>query len=562
MIAVLLALLTALLPQVELVRVTHPLELIVPKAAVSSWDSFDSLAPAPANARVSLLVGGAPPTRGRVDVFLRLEDQWRLSNTYGYITGTPLTLEQSQRRRAVLLRFEQGAFYYWGELQSGHDSARLERFKNVTFDAAQRTGQVVIYSPDRDIPRVVSAHSGVVRAVQFIDLIFCRVGGSGETCTLLPANATTIVFPPIGFPTRVLRVPPEFEAQFAAKAASRFAIQPKAATVTTQRVPRWIALQLPNSDHQWSDIVVDITGEFAATRVEGASLPDPPGVFEVHPDIQHGVSVRAHPGEIGRQVEDTSAVLMVFPAGASQVSQEVPLMTASIDRTGQFSLPQLGEGEYQFKLLSTSATAEPKVASVTPGATLDLLFNTGPAVTGRVSLTSGGISADPVMIEIVPAIPISEALHDRALADKMRMTKADQDGRFRVVLGGPGKYHLRARWGSASAEREFELSKDAGDVDVGDIALQSGSSLHGVLSPCIGGEIAVIPVPDLSRSFTTAVGEIRHARVQPDGHFVVSGLTRGQWSVTARCASGWIELAPSIIQVPESGDVVATFAVK
>jgi hypothetical protein len=497
-----------------------------------------------------------------MDVFLRLEDEWRLSNSYGHVAGTPLTLEQSELRRAVLLRFEQGDFYYWGELPSGHDSARLDRFKNVTFDPAQRSGQVVIYSPELDTPRVVSAHSGVVRTVHFIDLIFCRVGGSAETCTLLPGNATTIVFPPVGFPTRVLRVPPEFEPQFAAKAAGRFAIHPKAVAVMAQRVPRWIALQLPKSDHQWSDIVVDITGEFAATRVEGASLPDPPGFFEVHPSIQHGVTVRAHPGEIGRQIEDTSAVLMVFPAGASEVSQEVPLMTASPGRSGQFSLPELGEGEYQFKLLSTSVTADRKAASVAPGTTLDLVFNTGPAVTGRVSLTSGGASTDPVMIEIVPAIPVAEALHDRALADKMRMTKADQDGRFRVVLAGPGKYHLRARWGSASAEREFELGKDGGDVDVGDIPLQSGSSLHGVLNPCVGGEIAVIPVPDLSRSFTTAVGEIRHAPVQPGGRFVVSGLTRGQWSVTARCASGWIELAPSVISVPESGDVVATFAVK
>jgi hypothetical protein len=406
---------------------------------------------------------------------------------------------------------------------------------------------------------MVAGSAGIVRTVEFADLTFCRVGGSAGTCTLLPANATTIVFPTIALPTRVLHVPPEFEPRFVAKAAGRFAIQPKAVNMTVQRVPRWVALWLPNSDHQWSDIVVDITGEFAATRVEGASLPDPPGFFEVHPAIQHGVTVRAHSGEIGRQIEDTSAVLMVFPAGASEVSQEVPLMTASPDRSGRFSLPQLGEGEYQFKLLSTSATAEPKVASVMPGTTLDLVFNTGPAVTGRISLSSGGTSADPVMIEIAPAMPIAEALHDRALGDKMRMTRADQDGRFRVVLGGPGKYHLRARWGSASAEREFELGKDAGDVDVGDIPLQSGSSLHGVLSQCMGGEIAVIPVPDLSRSFTTAVGEIRHARVQPDGRFVVSGLTRGQWSVTARCADAWIDLVPSLISVPESGDVVATF---
>ena len=144
--------------------------------------------------------------------------------------------------------------------------------------------------------------------------------------------------------------------------------------------------------------------------------------------------------------------------------------------------------------------------------------------------------------------------------DKIRVTSADETGNFSSTLSIPGKYRLRARWGTATGERDFEIDELMSDVQLGDIVLSRGSTLRGFLSNCSGGETIFIPRPDdLAKRLTSGIGEVRRATIASDGRFTVEGLPAGRRSVLAKCNGTWVSVSPDSVSIPEAGEIVVQF---
>jgi hypothetical protein len=532
-------------------------------AAGSSFPtaSFSGLSPLPAGGDTALVLLKRPYGHGRLDFFEGISPNWRPSQAYSFPDGDEVSFEPTEHRRAVLVRFEHSSLFYWVELPPRPVArVKLVPLKTVSV-AGVGDGEVLsIYRDDGTVPEQARVAGALVAMFPAVDALVCA-SQDRANCVALTAGATLLSFSAeeSSLP-RVLMLNGGGDTEIVVKTTDRLGINPKVLPAKIVTVGAWVAVSPIEMHWTWPDVVVDVSGQNAAvTRVEGSSLVKVPGFSEVSLNPERGLVVRPYVGDDRHPLLDSSSLLLAFPVNVSAISGRIPIGSARLDSAGMFQLPMLAAGDYVFKLVSTEATGEMKTESATHGVPLDVVFNAGLTVSGRVQLTSGGSPSDRVNVEVDPDVTAAAALGDPALMEKIRMTKADEDGRFRIVLGKPGKYHLRARWGAAVAERRFELTEEVSPLDLGELQLQAGAALHGLLPGCTNGEVAVIPVPDPFRPFSSAVGEVRHSSLQPDGHFLVEGLQAGQWSVTARCGGTWAELVPAVITVPPSGDVVSTF---
>lgn len=186
-----------------------------------------------------------------------------------------------------------------------------------------------------------------------------------------------------------------------------------------------------------------------------------------------------------------------------------------------------------------------------------MVFPSGPTVHGHIIRTSGSATS-AASVEVGPIESAKDAAQSD-LVDRTRFANADESGAFHIVISRPGKYRLHATWGSAAADRDFDI--DDKDVDLGDVPLAGAASLRGSIANCRDGDAAVIAVPDLSKAPGPGFGNVQRGAIDTSGRFIVDGLTPGRWSVVIRCAGVITPASPEVVVVPRSGDVVIDFVI-
>lgn len=552
---ILAAALAAALSSAELVRIADPLALAMPREKAATWTSFADLSHPPAGGVVRIVAGR---TAGRVDVFSRNGTEWLLSETFQY-EPAGVALAASESRRAVLIRLERSEYYFWGEIPPHASSATIKPFKNLTFTSAKEASDFVLFVSTESLPRRLSG-TRAFHLVPRAPALLCQSGPPAALCVAVPPDNCTASLPNGASPAVVVHAPAQTRENFVAKAPGYLPIHPKIVGSTLARAGAWAAIALEDPRYSWRDVVLDWSGDtYATERIEGRVVAELPGFTEIPARLERGVTIRASVGTSDHPLADSSALLLAFPATSSATSSRIPIASAGVSEDGIILMPELGDGDYRLKLLSNDATGEPQPVSVFAGQVTDVTFPSGPAINGRVALTTGGAPSDPVIIEVTPAVSVADALNDRGLTDKIRVAAADPNGHFRIVLGFPGKYCIRARWGAAAGRLDIELPGDSSEIDVGEIPLHVGSTLHGSLPGCPDGDIRVIPVPDL-KTFTTAMGEVRRTRIDSHGRFTVEGLTPGNWSVVATCGFETIDIVPPVVAIADNGDTVVAFS--
>lgn len=560
MIVLALALAFALAGEPELTRVDAPVEFLAPAPIAAKWRSFDQLpAAGPTEAIQVRAAGVLPGSKGRVDVLRRGGGTWLWTETHAW---TPeLTLPRRDVDRAVLLRFPGDPLYYWGEIPAGTAaSLELHAFRNLSILGSEPGDAGVLFHDREDVVRTIAQDAQIIRFVPAGRAIFCGLGAMDSRCALVEEAGTEVELSSIAAgDVRVFRFEPQGGAEVKVLAPGTVAIRPKEAAATVIDSGAWMAVTLP-APHRWEDVVVDRNGDdLALQRIEGSTLPALPAFAEPFSVRERGLVVRPWVGENKQPLTDTAAMLVVFPQSEKGISSRVPLATAAPDKDGLFVLPSLASGTYVFKLLSSASAAGSMKATATSGTPLDIVFPGGPSVTGRIVRSAGGNPADPVHVEVSQLMTLAQASQGDAI-DRVRFTNADENGAFNIIVSVPGRYRLHAQWGSASAERDFEIGSKTREVQLGDIPLVLGATLRGSVNGCVRGEAVLIPVPDVSKPLTLAGPMLRRVAIDDTGHFLAEGLDAGSWSVLFKCDGISTGAIPEMFTMPERGDVIVEFS--
>lgn len=560
MIALLLFVIAMSSPTTGRLRIEHPFRVEAPPQVVSRWESFEELQPGPVGAPVRILAPvEVQKNPGRVDVLRRQGKSWIWSSAYVYVPT--LSLSSTDFDRGVLLRFESSPFFLWGEIPAYSTQAvTLTALKRLTIRGADPAARLVLYSSAEAKPRTAAAFENAFEFVPVAPALVCAVSTTASQCVEAAERDTEIVLAArSGDMVRVLRVRAQAEDRLDVLTPGQTAVRPKRVATTLGHASPWVSIAIEDARISWDRVVIDRSGaEFAQERLEGSSLLPPPEFSEINSNEDHGVLVHPWVGSRIHPLSDPSALLLVFPNPDSAVSSRVPLIMASPDPMGDFNLPGLGSGDYVLKLLSSVALSRPVRISAVSGVPLDVVFPSGPVVSGRIVRGSGGTPTDPVIVEVTLATTFQNALQAGDIIDKIHVAEADDNGNFKIVLGASGQYRLRARWGVAIGERDFSIDKALSDVSVGEIVLVRGATLRGYISHCAAGEAALIPLPtDLK--LTSGVGEVRRAPIDPQGRFTIEGLSAGRRSVFVKCGEAPIPVSPEIVIVPSDGEIVIEF---
>lgn len=541
----------------DLVSIEQPITLAAPPAVAKEWDSFDRLPPSGVGALAVTIDGTVPPSPGRIDVLRRENQRWVWESRLTY--EGDVRLAAADYDRGILLRFPGLSSYFWAEARARSSTPiALRAFRNVAFTGAA-ADSLLLYLPSEETAR--TSAEPLLRFVPLEPALACASSASGSDCAVVAAEATSVAFEDVaGKATRVLRAEPQDDDRWEVLTEGRVRVIAKTVPARVAQAGPWVAVTLPEARFGWDRSVVQRTGvEFATERFASGTLPPIPAFTVAASRPERGVLVRAFAGKEKRPVADPSSRLAVFP-NADGAASAIPMAFIGPGADGHFGLPSLGAGDYWLKLVSSEATGELVRVSAIPGVTLDVVFPTGPAVTGRLIRTAGGNATDAATVEVAAAMTFMEALRAGDITDQIRATVADEQGKFRVVLAAPGKYRVSARWGVASAEREFEITKKMSDVDLGDIVLRTGSTLRGTLQGCVDGRVSLIPTPDLKTSrLSSGTGEIRHATLDAQGRFLIEGLQPGSFGVVAECAKAITPVTPDVVVIPEIGDSVLEF---
>ncbi|HYC59803.1 MAG TPA: hypothetical protein VEK79_09575 [Thermoanaerobaculia bacterium] len=552
------ALLAAVVSGAVLVPIEQPIALVAPPAVAKEWNSFNDLPASEGGSRAVTTDGTVPAGSGRIDVLRRESQRWVWESRLAY--ESDVRLAETHYDRGILLRFPGVSSYFWAEARASSTAPiALRPFRNVMFTGADADSSLLLYLPSEDAPR--ASVEPMMRFVPLEHALACASNVSGSDCAVVPAEAASVSFDDVsGKETRVLRVEPQHDDRYDVLTEGRVRVVAKVVPAPVAQAGPWVAITLDEERLGWDRVVVQRTGgQFATERATTSTLAPIPAFTVLTSRRERGVRFRAFAGKEKRPVADPASRLAVFPQ-KDGVASTIPLAFIGPDTDGHFDLPSLGAGDYSLKLVSSDVTGELVRVTAMTGVTLDVVFPTGPAVTGRLIRTAGGNANDAATVEVAAAITFMEALRAGDITDRIRAAVADEQGQFRVVMAAPGKYRVSARWGVAAAEREFEITRKMSDVDLGDIVLRTGSTLRGTLQGCVDGTMSLIPTPDLKTSrLSSGIGEIRHATLDAHGQFLIEGLSKGGYGVVAECAKAITPVSPDVIAIPEVGDTVVEF---
>jgi protocatechuate 3,4-dioxygenase beta subunit len=248
---------------------------------------------------------------------------------------------------------------------------------------------------------------------------------------------------------------------------------------------------------------------------------------------------------VAKAVVGTTPEMWPFRFGRMETS------SVATDAEGRFELAGLQEGRYRLTVrapdFAPGTVAEVNVEAGAD-AEADVVLYRGSTVSGRLVGPNEKPVAGRVSVHEDDRGSAPIAYGDWPTAD------ADAEGRFRVERVPPGSHAVAVTAPGYASQR---LSADVGTagtpVDLGDIVLETGLTIRGRVRDHNGSAIAEAQVNAFARR--PGFGNMNSARSEPDGSFVLGGLTPGTYRVTAR-ASGYGVATRSVEAGGDGGDFV------
>ncbi len=221
----------------------------------------------------------------------------------------------------------------------------------------------------------------------------------------------------------------------------------------------------------------------------------PPGVPEIsiplplHPPIALAGTIRDPDG-----APLVSALYLLLERSPSKLPggklAERTIADGETDRLGRWEASDVPPGIYRLRACEgTLGCAERDVATDTNDG--DLVIRPTALFRGRV-VARGGVPEPGAWIRITPTLGEFVASDDRIRRTPL-MTRADEQGRFRIAASAKGRWVLEAKSEHGGvARREVdagEISPDA--TDVGDLVLSVPGQFDAVVKGCGGGELTL-----------------------------------------------------------------------
>jgi hypothetical protein len=535
---------------------TAPIIATVPEEVVAGWSHVSGLELS-TGTTFRLTFDAPTPASGRVDVFQRLEGRWVWASAWKFDARSPLIdLPVTDSPLGVLVRFPATPLYAWTERRGGGGALALRLYKTLHVDAGVQGATITAYVAGADAPRSVTSRqkAAMLTFLPVAPALLCisHPGGASQCGVVAPESVEAGPLPgrEAAHSSRIVRTPSAVF-RVTAIAPSFSALRPRPVPVTVSSISNWMLLEMAGED-ETGDLAIDFASDtLAQARVMFRELPNVPGFASVRPAVERGVAVRAAIRGVEVPLE-RDAQLLMLPQAAG-VYERLPYARAKIGADGLFRFPDLGAGGYRLKLLATLAGNQPADASLSVGDPMLVTFDSGPVVKGKLELQAGGMVAEPPSVEIMRAGEVAQPQPGQKMPDDLtdwiRVAAVSGDGSFAAVVNSAGSYKLRARWGRGVATQEFTMKAPPGDLDLGTIPLVNAATVRGLVHDCPGGEVSLMPAPDLNRPMRLEFLDLRRAPTGLDGTFYVDSVPAGTWLFGATCAGQHVLLDPAFITV-------------
>jgi hypothetical protein len=512
-----------------------------------SWQTLESTEwPDLADRGMQLTMEMQSVRQARVDSFIRVNGSWRWSSTHRYRPGKQWMPQASYDGLGVLLRSpDRPGAYAWGECNLADESCQLRWYRTISLETSIPDAEAMLLAGDQ--PRRLRPPVGV--SVAFVPLrggVVCAHNDTVATCGILSADSNVVLNgPPRPLAElRILRLHDECGSlKPSIWAPGRSSIRPTALPLTISCADRWAVV---SGDWAKRESVIDFeSSRFALVRLPVESLPLIPDYADVPADDRKGLVLLPVIGE-RRIAPEPGATVYAFDTRDYPSAVQVLLAKTVVDESGRAAFASLGSGKYFFKLISALSSRRPVTAQLQAGAAAEVRFPIGLVVRGSIRMIAPGSGTTaPNTAPVVRVSPVVDFAHSEKLAGDMTdlivMIPAREDGTFSMALTTRGVYQLTVEWGTASAVRQFEVKDEESEVDLGEIALTTGSILKGYVRGCVASHLTVASVPDAKQ---VTPGQYRKIPVAADGSFTAEGLRSGLWMVMAMCPEGRSAVVP------------------
>jgi beta-lactamase regulating signal transducer with metallopeptidase domain/protocatechuate 3,4-dioxygenase beta subunit len=219
---------------------------------------------------------------------------------------------------------------------------------------------------------------------------------------------------------------------------------------------------------------------------------------------------------------------------------------ARTDGQGRYALLGLESNDYHVLVRHPAfapavASAAPKLGILTP---LDVRLEKGVRVVGRLVGADERAVRGRVVLQALDGVEAPSRLNEQMRA------VAGADGRF-ALAGLPRGVHTLAVFpvGYAAARAEVSISGREPVVDIGDVRLETGLIVRGRVHDASGGPVKGAVVRASGTGPSERRGASGSGESEEDGRFVVAGLEKGAYRVTAT-AKGY---APSATVDADAG---------
>lgn len=536
----------------EPVTINIPVVVSMSATAAAGWNSCSGTLAEPVGRGAIFTTTVKLPAPLRLDVLERTHGAWQLLASWRINEVLPAL--PAAGHFALLLRpCTSDIRFGWADLDAANlpGVIQFDVLKTVRVAAS---GDARLYVAGEEDSRVPDTRQRHLERVPLRDALLCEHVHTDIRCGVVAATSDTAQTWTSGSQIRLLRVPENAELTFLETGVS--ILRPHALDISIQRAGNWVAAALP-AGHPPNQVVMDLHApDSGLVRIGGNDLVPPPNVNLLQGAGDPGVMLKAVIGKDDEPLQDDESI-MVF---LSATGPEIPVAIARNDH-GLFRALQLAAGTYRLKLLSSIALSTPVAVDLGSSAK-SVRFPAAPQIRGRVRAASGFPFHD-LRVEIIPGrVPIEANGPKRDLADVVRESPVEEDGTFRIGVPGPGQYRVGIIANSGRTERTVTVRDGDTVVDLGDISLDTGATLRGVVAGCSGGELRLTPMPDLSASQNgSAFFDFRRVQISSDGSYATDGMVPGMWLASAKCGTAVVELTPMQFAVDHSGVVIIDFAV-
>ncbi|HEX7153597.1 MAG TPA: hypothetical protein VF618_19065 [Thermoanaerobaculia bacterium] len=541
-----------------------PVDATIPAPVVETWDVFEGLnAPPYGLAATDGLPG---PTAGftgraeagivRVDVFRRADAQWHWVEAYLLPPSARLRRMPDVRSAVLVRRKGDREGYWWAEAGNTLEHVVLQRQRSIVVTGPDVPFVASVFSDGRIAPQVRHARGASLRIAHLPvqSLVVCATAADRSHCSVVPAAIDAVSLLPRAVDVdRLIATGDAVEVTASVKAEGMSVLRPKQIESSSQHAAGLLLVTLPSTE---KTAVVDVQRKGCATeRIALSALPPPPSLTALVPCRAPGVAIR--PLLHGTEVPVEPGALV---AATTAEAPAIALELAEVDAEGVSRFTSLGSGNYLFKLFSALSSGKVVASSIIGAGPASVSFGAGTLVTGKLRLAAGGAAAVSADVRAVRAADVPSGGTGAAdLADWMRRGVVTPDGDFAIGINVPGPYTLQARWGRGLATRSFEMKAPPESIELGEIVLGQSPTVRGSVTGCGGGELRLIPLPDLAKPARLSLAELQRIPLDTDGRFYTDAVTPGQWMVSVQCAGTRMRIQPDRLVLHEAQEAIVDF---